>query len=136
MQCNTICTAQATGCWLAIQERAMGNQSKIVSQKMVSTVSFLLGGDLSIICFCMSMKLSPLCANILLRLITESSLYLATARSACSSSYLYVTRNSYTQEASIDFPNELNICDEWNKIAPRKTVLHTLDEHQSGKLPS
>jgi hypothetical protein len=28
-------------------------------------------------------------------LITERSLYFATARSACSSSYLYVNRNSY-----------------------------------------
>ena len=40
------------------------------------------------ICFCKSMKLVPLFANSRLRLIIESSLKLATARSACTSSYL------------------------------------------------
>lgn len=55
---------------------------------MVSIVSFLFGGDFSTICLWRSMKVEPLLANNLRRLITESSLKLATARSACSRSYL------------------------------------------------
>ena len=60
-----------------------------VNQKMVSIVSFLFGGDFSTICFCMSMNVEPLLANNLRRLITESSLKPATARSACPRSYLH-----------------------------------------------
>ena len=91
---------------------------------MVSTVSLLLVGAFSIICFCRSMKLIPLFANSLLRLITESLLYFAIVRSACTSSYLQVIGIS-TQLRS-----------ERNGITGFKGQLHTLDEHQSVRLPS
>ena len=92
---------------------------------MVSTVSLLLVGAFSIICFCRSMKLIPLFANSLLRLITESLLYFAIVRSACTSSYLQVIRISSTQLRS-----------KRNGITSFKGQLHTLDEHQSVRLPS
>lgn len=60
-----------------------------MNQKMVSIVSFLLGGAFSTVCFCRSMKVEPLLANNLRRLITESSLRLATAKSAWTRSYLH-----------------------------------------------
>lgn len=65
---------------------------QIMNQKMVSTLSFLLGGAFSTICFCRSMKVDPLLANNLRRLITESSLKLATVRSACTKSYLHIQK--------------------------------------------
>ncbi|RHN68496.1 hypothetical protein MtrunA17_Chr3g0114531 [Medicago truncatula] len=58
---------------------------------MVSIPSLLLGGFLSMICFSKSINVEPLLANSLLKLITESSLKLATARSACPKSYLQVS---------------------------------------------
>lgn len=84
-------THNVEGGWLLKNNRQTPNK-KYIHQKMVSTVSLLLGGDFSIICFCKSMKLIPLFANNLLRLITESSLYFAMARSACTNSYLQVIR--------------------------------------------
>lgn len=95
-----------------------------INQKMVSTVSRLLGGAFSIICFCRSMKLIPLLANSLLRLITESSLYFAIARSACTSSYLQVIRVS------------AQLRSERNENHWFKGQLRTLGERQSVRLPS
>lgn len=95
-----------------------------INQKMVSTVNLLLGGDLSDICFCRSMKLIPLFANSLLRLITESLLYFAIARSACTSSYLQVIKIS------------IQLTSEKHGITGFKGHIHTLDEHQSVQLPS
>ncbi|KAJ0576739.1 hypothetical protein HanIR_Chr05g0227841 [Helianthus annuus] len=57
---------------------------------MVSTVSLLLGGVFSTTCFCSSMKVEPVCAKSLRRLITDNSLKPPTARSACTRSYLQV----------------------------------------------
>ena len=63
------------------------------NQKMVSILSFLFGGDFSTICFCRSMNVEPLLANNLRRLITESSLKPATARSACTRLYLHFPKS-------------------------------------------
>jgi hypothetical protein len=70
------------------------------------------------------MKLIPLFANSLLRLITESSLYFAIARSACTSSYLQVIRVS------------AQLRSERNENHWFKGQLRTLGERQSVRLPS
>lgn len=80
-----------------------------MNQKIVSTVSFLLGGDFSIICFCKSMNVEPLFANSLRRLITESSLKLATARSACTRSYLHVRPRISTSVYAVIFNCKISI---------------------------
>ena len=63
-------------------------ECKKTNQNIVSIVSFLFDGAFSTFCFCNSMNVEPLLANNLRKLITESSLKLATARSACTRSYL------------------------------------------------
>lgn len=64
-------------------------EDEVKNQKMVSIVSFLLEGFFSITCFCKSINVEPLWANNLRKLITDSSLKLPTARSACPRSYLH-----------------------------------------------
>lgn len=64
-------------------------ECKKMNQNIVSMVSFLFDGAFSAFCFCKSINVEPLLANNLRKLITESSLKLPTARSACTRSYLH-----------------------------------------------
>lgn len=94
------------------------------NQKMVSILSFLFGGDFSTICFCKSMNVEPLLANNLRRLITESSLRPATARSACTRLYLHFPKSINLWIEGLDiFFKQYSV--EWKVISVSHNFVRT-----------
>lgn len=105
-----------------------------MNQNIVSIVSFLFDGAFSALCFCNSINVDPLFANNLRRLITESSLKLATARSACTRLYLHIIRFRYTYQELGTFNMCVHSIINWLNLISNE--VHTRGGHRSMLQPS